>query len=96
MAFSLAAVTPRAWTRNVIASLLEYPFEQAGVRKLWTATPHRNERALRFAKGLGFTREAILSHHFGKEHAVINRMFLKDYTRIYGVKRGQAKSTNAA
>lgn len=96
MAFSIAASSPRWVTRKLIGKLLKYPFEDAKVLKIWTATPHKNERALRLAKGLGFTREAVLSHHFGKEHAVINRMFLRDFERLYGVKIGQTRSANAA
>lgn len=95
IAFSIAAARP-LFTRNVVHALLRYPFEDCDVMKLWTATPHRNERAIRFAKGAGFTQEAVLSHHFGKEHAVINRMFLKDYQRLYGVKSGQAFTSDAA
>ena len=85
IAFSLAADSPRWATRRLVCALLMYPFEDCGAFKLWTATPHRNERALKMAKGLGFIREAVLAHHFGKNnHAVINRMFVDDYRRLYG------------
>ena len=96
MAFSIAADTPRFATRRIIEALLRYPFDDVQIMKLWTATPHRNERALRFAKGAGFTQEAVLSHHFGKDHAVINRMFLRDFKRLYEVKSGQAFRADAA
>ena len=94
--FSIAADSPRWVTRRLIGSILVYPFEELKLKKLWTATPHRNERALRLAKGLGFTREAVLAHHFGKEHAVINRMFFKDYIRLYGVKSGNRQDESSA
>lgn len=83
MSFSLAASTPRWITRRLIGRLLAYPFEQLGVQKLWCATPASNERCLRLAKGLGFTREAVLARHFGKEHAVIMRMFARDFRKLY-------------
>lgn len=91
MAFSIAASTPRWVTRRLIGKILVYPFEELGIMKLWTATPSSNERALRLAKGLGFTKEATLAHHFGRDHAIINRMMLKDYLRLYkGATSGQA------
>lgn len=83
MAFSIAADTPRWLTRRLIGKILAYPFEELKIMKLWTATPSSNERALRLAKGLGFTKEATLAHHFGKDHAIVNRMMLKDYARLY-------------
>ena len=83
MEFSIAAETPRWVTRRLIGKLLSYPFEQVGVSKLWCATNSGNERCLRLAKGLGFIQEAILSRHFGVEHAVILRMFAKDYRKLY-------------
>lgn len=84
ISFSIAASSRRWATRKTIALLLYYPFIDAEVTKLWTSTPHKNERALKLIQHVGFTREAVLSHHFGKEHAIISRMFLKDYRRLYG------------
>ncbi len=81
---SMAADSPRWARKGVIRGLLHYPFEQIGVQKLWTATPHTNERAIRFNKGIGFTQEAVLAHHFGhKKHAVICRMLKVDYEKRY-------------
>lgn len=97
MAFSIAADSARWCTKRSIGKIMMYPFDQVGVQKLWTATPSSNTRALRLAAGLGFTREATLARHFGKDHAIINRMFTKDYRRIYGeLNIGQASSTRAA
>ncbi len=85
LAFSIAADSPRWATRKIVHQFLAYPFEQAKVDKLWTATPMSNERALRLVKGVGFTREGILARHFGEfGHAVISRMFRSDYERLYG------------
>lgn len=81
---SMAADTPRWAQKGVIRALLHYPFEQVGVNKVWTATPHRNERAIRFNLGIGFTREATLRHHFGrKNHIVICSMLANEYRRRY-------------
>ena len=96
IAFSVASTSPKWATKRLIGSILAYPFLEVGVQKLWTATPHTNERALRLAKGLGFTREGTLSHHFGKDHAVINRMFHRDFLRLYGEQCGQTIGTYAA
>lgn len=98
ISFSIAATSMRWATRKTIALLLHYPFKDAGALKLWTSTPHKNERALRLIRHVGFVREAILAKHFGEEHAIISRMFLKDFKRLYereshGLK---AASANAA
>src|SRR5262245_16917601 len=42
IAFSIAAVSPKWATRNIIRLLLIYPFIDCDVWKVWTATPHRN------------------------------------------------------
>lgn len=96
LAFSIAADTARWVTKRLIGKILQYPFEELGIAKLWTATPSSNERALRLAKGLGFTREAVLARHFGRDHAIINRMFTRDYMRIYGELNGKTDTARAA
>ena len=84
MEISVAADSPRWAQRGIIRGLLSYPFEQQGVRKLWSIVVSSNARALRFNKGVGFKQEAILSRHFGRDHAIITRMFVQDYHRLYG------------
>jgi RimJ/RimL family protein N-acetyltransferase len=82
---SMAATSPRWAVPGVIKGLLAYPFEQLGVYKVWTATPRLNVRALRVNEHVGFTREAVLAHHFGPQnHAVICRLLKPDYKRRYG------------
>lgn len=82
---SAAAESPRWATRNVISAILGYPFRQLMVHKVWTATQHKNDRAIRFNKGIGFTQEATLKDHFGRgDHAIICRMLKKDFERRYG------------
>lgn len=80
---SMAAESPRWASRKIIKELLAYPFLQLGVQKVWTATPHTNERAIKFNKGIGFKQEAVLARHFGDRHAVICRMFKRDYERLF-------------
>lgn len=86
---SCAAIDARWASRGVVKALLHYPFEQLGVSKLWSVMASSNHRALKFNKGLGFKPEATLSHHFGKDHAIVTRMFRKDYDRLYGGKVGE-------
>lgn len=98
MQLSLASDNPR-WLlerRKWARTILLYPFHTAGIWKLWTAIPHTSERTLKLGLSFGFTREAMLVDHFGrKKHAMISRMFAKDYNRIYGVPDGQKHTTSA-
>jgi RimJ/RimL family protein N-acetyltransferase len=81
---SMAAENPMWARKETIAALLSYPFRQIGVFKIWTATPHDNEAALKVNQHIGFKREAILAHHFGrKRHGVICRMLQPDFIRLY-------------
>jgi RimJ/RimL family protein N-acetyltransferase len=81
---SCAAETPRWASRNVVRAILHYPFVQRGLNKIWTATPHENERAIRFNKGIGFRPEATLRHQFGpKRHAVVCSMLRSEYLKEY-------------
>lgn len=82
---SMAAQNPMWARRSTIRDLLEYPFRQLGVYKVWTAIPHTNTKAIRVNEHIGFKKEATLAHHFGqKKHCVVCRMLLPDYNRIYG------------
>jgi RimJ/RimL family protein N-acetyltransferase len=85
MQISCAAASPRWASRQVIKTLLAYPFDKAGAQKIWVAIPHDNERAIRFNKGIGMKQEAVLRHHFGaKRHAVILSMLKREYEVQYG------------
>jgi len=80
MQCSLVATSPKWATPGTIQAFLFYPFQQAGVRKLWVAIVHTNERAIRFGRGLGFKREATLRQHFSpRHHAVIMSMLAEEY-----------------
>ena len=81
---SIASVSPMWARRENIAGLLKYPFEQLGVFKVYAASHLSNEKALKVNAHIGFTREAVLAHQFGKgHHAVIMRMLLPDYERLW-------------
>lgn len=86
---SCAAVTPRWASRAVVRAILGAAFGGAlgaSARKVWTATPAGNERAVKFNLGVGFKREAVLREHFGpKVHAVICGMMARDFRRKYEV-----------
>lgn len=91
MQISYAATNPMWAKRNIIASLLAYPFIGAGVYKCWVATDLDNEHSLKTTAHIGFKREAVLAHHFGrKKHAVISRMLRPDFERLYGDYYAQA------
>jgi RimJ/RimL family protein N-acetyltransferase len=82
---SMAAESPMWARREIIAQLLDYPFNQLSVNRVWTATPIENTMALRVNRKIGFTQEAVLAHGFGKgRHSVIMRMLKPDYDRLYG------------
>ena len=82
---SMAAISPMWAKWEIIHEVLRYPFEQLDVYKVFTATPADNTKALKVNAHIGFKREAILAHQFGKKrHAVIMRMLRPDYFRLFG------------
>lgn len=83
---SCAAETPRWASREVVAEILGLAFNGMWwrLRKVWTATPSTNERALRFNRGIGMKQEAILRHHMAPGvHSVICSMLEAEYRRRY-------------
>lgn len=84
---SAAADTPRWASRAVVGGILGMVFGGmlgAPVRCIWTATPHTNERAIKFNVGIGMTREAVLRERYApKVHAVIHSMLEREYRKIY-------------
>lgn len=99
MQVSMAAVSPRWATRGTIRALLSYPFLQAGINKVWAASPHTNERALKFLAGIGMKKEGVLRHQFGpKVHAVINGLTRVEFDRLFlkGNSHGQKHPVSAA
>jgi RimJ/RimL family protein N-acetyltransferase len=59
--------------------MFRYCWDICKVEKIWSATPAKNARALKFVLGLGFKREAVLERHFGDDDAVISRMFREEW-----------------
>lgn len=87
MQVSIAAVNPMWATRRTVHNLLRYPFEQVGVHVLWSVMRSDNARALKTNQHIGFKREAVLGHRFGKGvHAIVTRMTAPEYRRLYGDK----------
>ncbi len=83
---SCAAETPRWASREVVGAILGFAFNGAwwSVRKVWTATPSTNERAIRFNKGIGLKQEGILRHHYATGiHSVICGMMAAEFRRRY-------------
>lgn len=81
---SMAADNPRWAKKEIIAGLLQYPFEQLGCYKVWTATPVENTMALRVNEHIGFLREAVLNSMFGKgRHGVLMRLLKPKYEQLY-------------
>lgn len=82
---SMAADSPRWATKKVIREILSTAFDKYGCNKVWTSTPHKSDRVIKFNKRIGFTEEAVLRDHFGKgSHATICRMLKKDFVKNYG------------
>jgi RimJ/RimL family protein N-acetyltransferase len=85
---SCAAASPRWATRQVVGAILGAAFLGklgAPVRKVWTATPHTNERAVRFNNGIGFKREAVLRQHYAPGvHAVICSILAPEWRKRFG------------
>lgn len=79
---SAVAEDPR-WmrARQAWRLMFAYAYNVCGVDKIWTRTPARNERALRFVRALGFQREAVLKRQFGDDDAVISCKFKEDWLR---------------
>lgn len=87
---SCAADTPRWATWQVVGAVLGLAFGGgfgAPVRKVWTCTPHSNERAIRFNNGIGMKREAVLRQHFAQNtHAVICSILAPEWRKRYAVR----------
>lgn len=86
---SMAAVNPMWARRANLRALLSYPFNQLGVFKAWIATASDNTHGLKTFEHIGFKREAVLAHQFGrKRHAIVMRMLKPDFDRLFGEHHG--------
>ena len=81
---SMAAANPRWASKATIRALLSVPFLQYNCHKVWTATPHMNERVIAFNERLGFKKEGVLKDQYGpKIHAVICRLLKPRFYELY-------------
>jgi len=77
---SMASTSPLWAQPQTVRDLLAIPFEQYRCYKVWTCIPADNARAIRFNRGIGMVREAVLRHQFGrKRHAEIFGMTEPEY-----------------
>lgn len=80
-----AAVQSTAFGIQIVRQLGEYVFGQLDIHRLWARTSLRNERAKKFLRHVGFTQEAVLSHHFGsKHHACQWRILKPEWENLHG------------
>lgn len=85
---SIASENPLWAQKGMIRALLSVPFDQYGVKKLWSVLSHKNERAIKFCKGIGFRQEAILANQLGAgNHAVICSLMQPHFNKLYATKR---------
>lgn len=76
-----AAADDARWllARSAIDRMWEYAFVSCGVQKVWSRTPRKNERALRFVKAIGLKYEAVLPRQFGDDDAVISGAYKEQF-----------------
>lgn len=66
--------------RKCWAKAFDYVFVTCGVNKVWSMTPHTDDRAIRFVRALGFLPEAILQDQFGPGlHGVLSAKWARDH-----------------
>jgi len=56
---ALYATSPAKALRGIIRTVLAYPFDQLGVRRITAEIARDNARCLRFARGIGFEVEGV-------------------------------------
>ena len=96
MQISMAARSFMWARKDIIRALLHYAFEQQEVYLLWTATPHRHEKALKVNEHIGFKRDGVLRHRYGpKNHAVMMSMTKHEYARAWKNELRQVSTASA-
>lgn len=89
---SMAAASPRWATRQTITNLLGLPFSQYNCRKVLTAIPSTNRRAIRFNEGIGLKPEGTLRHQFAKGvHACIHGIMRSEFEARWKHPRPKAR-----
>jgi RimJ/RimL family protein N-acetyltransferase len=74
----VASFDPHWLDRDMLWMSFHYPFDQLGVRKLFTQTPSNNLKALDFNRKLGFKDEARIEGVFRDADLVIRSMRRED------------------
>jgi RimJ/RimL family protein N-acetyltransferase len=82
---AMVADTPKWASKSVISALLKYPFEQLGCRRVTTYTASKNERALRFNRGMGFKQEGLMRHAYGEDDCVIMGLLKEEAPEWMGI-----------
>lgn len=71
----IGAVDGAKWlTREFLFAAFDYPFNQLEKRRVSAFMRATNERAIAFAKNLGFTYEGTLPHYYWKDDALMYGM----------------------
>lgn len=75
------AADNQMWAKKeIILSLLAYPFLQLDVFKCWVAINTENSRSLKTTHHIGFKDEAVLLHQFGPgKHCFLKYMIKPDF-----------------
>lgn len=78
------AADNQMWAKKeIIFSLLAYPFIQLDVFKCWVAIDTENSRSLKTTHHIGFKDEALLLHQFGPgKHCFLKYMIKPDYLNM--------------
>jgi len=80
---SMASATPMWAKPEIITELLSIPFKQYGVFKVFTIIPHTSLKVIKFNLHLGFVREGVGRHQFGKgSHAVFCGMIEPEFRKM--------------
>lgn len=92
---SFAAANPKWASRRTISNLLGIPFLQYNCRKVFTAIPSTNKRAIRFNEGIGLKHEGSLRHHYAKSvHACVHGMMRSEFEKRWKLPRPSAVRPN--
>lgn len=92
---SFATEGPRWATRGAMKTLISYPFDCLGVRRLSAITAKKNKRARKLLEGVGFIFEGILHAAFANGDGCMYAMTRTYYerSRWNGQKRTQAAAS---
>lgn len=83
---SFAADSPRWATRQVIYTLMAYPFDQLEVRRVTAITRKKNRKIRRLIEGIGFKLEGTLRFAYDKpnDDACVYGFFRENLEKLNG------------